>query len=146
MLRKAQGILFSPSSDLPSSPFPGMECSPSSQPSLLTLVPSRRIPLEIFVRVFRSSLNYSLSSDVPALYSCGLGLVSFVECIMFPFFVASKLLYELLYDLFIYYFWWIYLSLLDNQFHVAKYFNVCSFMCFKCLIQGMWSVKFFWIN
>ena len=88
-----------PHCDLPSSPFSGMECSPSSQPSLLTDPGTLQAhsPLRSLCRVFtlpvslctfRSSLNCSLSSDVPAVYSCKLCLVSFVECIMFPFFCS----------------------------------------------------------
>ena len=154
MLRKAQCILFSPSSDLPSSPFPGMERAPSSQPSLLTDPGTLQAhpPWDLCARCSLclcpsrpSGLHWTTVSAVtsPLLTAADYTLCpSWNALLCFHFFVASKLLY----DLFTYYFWWLYLSLLDNQLHVAKYFNVCSFMCFKCLIHGMWSVKFFGIN
>lgn len=125
---------------------------PASLPSWLILEPSRHIPPEIFVQGVQlclcssrpSGLHWTTVSAVtpPLLTAADYTLCPSWNALCFHFFVASKLLY----DLFTYYFWWLYLSLLDNQLHVAKYFNVCSFMCFKCLIHGMWSVKFFGIN
>lgn len=126
---KPECILFPPLWP-PSSPFPGMECSPcpASLPSWLTLEPCRHIPpwdlypgcsfclcplhLQVFAELQSQQWCPRVYKGKLPCVLCGMHYVSI--------FVASKLLY----DLFISYFWWLSLSLLDSKFHVAKYFYV----------------------
>lgn len=151
MVRKAQCILFPPLwPPLQSFPWNGMLSVRPAFPPDWPWNPAGTFPLEIFIQGVHSAcvpLHLQVFAELQSQQWCPRCLQRQTALCplwnaLFPFFVASKLLY----DLFISYFWWLSLSLLDSKFHVAKYFYVCLLMCLKCLIHRMWSVKFFWIN